>query len=107
MRLKRISTMAVCALALVVTAARGHSQVAAGPITSVTRLHWIQGAWIGRGAEQPFFECYRIVGDSSVEVMTYGDSLFVKVEDTTRFVVRQGQLGNWDAKAKWAASEIG
>jgi hypothetical protein len=74
---------------------------------SVARLAWIQGAWVGHGAEQPFFECYRIVGDSSIYVMTFKDSLFTTVEDTTRFVVRNGQLDNWDAPARWAASEIG
>ena len=107
-RASRIPTapvLSLAAIACLTSAPRSASaQVRA---RDLAKLRWIEGAWIGSGAEKPFFECYQLLGDSALHVVTFTDSAFTRVEDTTRFVVREGRVGNWDADSRWAASEIG
>jgi hypothetical protein len=73
------------------------------PVNSIRRLSWIEGAWRGTGAEQPFFECYRLIDDSTLYVTSFGDSTFSAVDDTTVFALRGGVLANAGPSVRWSA----
>lgn len=91
---------------------RAHDAAAPpGPKTitpdDLKRLRWIEGAWRGTGdAEPPFFERYRFDGDSALIVESFEDGTLGKVTETTRFEIRNGQFGNWEGAARWAATQL-
>jgi len=61
----------------------------------VARLRWIEGTWRGSGVDQaPFFERYRFENDSTLAVDSFPDEKLDKVEDTSRFELKDGRFGN-------------
>ena len=59
------------------------------------KLRWIEGTWRGSGVDQgPFFERYRFENDSTLAVDSFPDEKLDKVEDTSRFQLKDGQFGN-------------
>ena len=61
----------------------------------LAKLRWIEGTWRGSGADQPpFFERYRFENDSTLSVDTFPDEKLDKIEDTTRFELKDGRFGN-------------
>jgi hypothetical protein len=73
----------------------------------LAKLRWIEGTWRGSGVDQPpFYERYRFEGDSILAVDSFPDEKLEKVEDTTRFELKDGQFGNGGDGARWAASVI-
>ena len=61
----------------------------------VARLRWIEGTWRGSGVDQaPFFERYRFENESTLAVDSFPDEKLDKVEDTSRFELKDGRFGN-------------
>ena len=59
------------------------------------KLRWIEGTWRGSGVDQaPFFERYRFENDSTLAVDSFPDEKLDKVEDTSRFELKDGKFGN-------------
>ena len=69
----------------------------------IAKLKWIEGTWRGSGADQaPFFERYRFENESTLVVDTFPDEKLDKIEDSTRFELKDGRFGN----PSYAASSI-
>lgn len=61
----------------------------------IARVRWIEGTWRGSGVDQkPFFERYRFENESTLLVDSFPDEKLDKVEDTSRFELKDGQFGN-------------
>ena len=61
----------------------------------LSKLRWIEGTWRGSGVDQPpFFERYRFENDSTLAVDSFPDEKLDKVEDTSRFELKDGKFGN-------------
>ena len=61
----------------------------------IAKLRWIEGTWRGSGVDQkPFFERYRFENDSTLAVDSFPDEKLEKVEDTSRFELKDGRFGN-------------
>ena len=61
----------------------------------ISKLRWIEGTWRGSGVDQkPFFERYRFENDSTLAVDSFPDEKLDKVEDTSRFELKDGRFGN-------------
>ena len=63
-------------------------------------LRFLEGSWKGSGyAPGPFYESYRFVNDSTIEMASWTDSTFAKKSDTAIYVFRNGEIrsGNGDA----------
>jgi hypothetical protein len=61
----------------------------------VAKLRWIEGTWRGSGADQaPFFERYRFENESTLAVDSFPDEKLEKVDETSRFELRDGRFGN-------------
>jgi hypothetical protein len=69
----------------------------------VAKLRWIEGTWRGSGVDQaPFFERYRFENETTLAVDSFPDEKLEKVEDTSRFELKDGQFGS----ENYAASSI-
>jgi len=67
-------------------------------------LRWIEGAWRGTGDGQaPFYERYRFVDDSTLDVESFADSTLAKATDVTRYALRGGRFANEGSGAQWVA----
>ena len=61
----------------------------------IAKLRWIEGTWRGSGVDQaPFFERYRFENESTLAVDSFPDEKLDKVEDTSRFELKDGVFGN-------------
>lgn len=61
----------------------------------IAKLKWLEGNWRGSGADQPpFFERYRFEGETTLAVDSFPDEKLDRVEDTSRFELKNGQFGN-------------
>jgi hypothetical protein len=70
-------------------------------------LHWIEGTWRGTGdVEKPFFERYYFENDSTLAVESFTDETLSKVDDVTRFELKDGQFGNGGEGSRWAATKL-
>lgn len=73
----------------------------------LSKLRWIEGSWRGTGdVKEPFFERYRLDGDSALVVEGFDDETLAKVSDVTRFELKDGELGGGGEGSRWAASEL-
>jgi hypothetical protein len=59
----------------------------------LAKLHWIEGTWRGTGGDVPaFYERYQIEGNTLV-VETLTDQTLSKVDDESRFELKDGHFG--------------
>ena len=73
----------------------------------VQKLRWIEGTWRGTGdADKPFFERYRFEGNSVLAVDSFEDETLKKVNDTTRFELKDGEFGGGNEGSRWVARSI-
>jgi len=76
-------------------------------VADLQKLKWIEGTWRGTGdVESPFFERYRFENETTLAVDSFTDETLMKVEDTTRFVLKDGQFGNGGEGSRWVATRI-
>jgi hypothetical protein len=69
----------------------------------VAKLRWIEGTWRGSGVNQPYFyERYRFESETTLAVDGFPDEKLEKVDDTTRFELKEGQF----ASSNYVASSI-
>ena len=69
----------------------------------VAKLRWLEGTWRGSGVDQaPFFERYRFENETTLAVDSFPDEKLEKVDDTSRFELKDGQFGS----SNYAASAI-
>ena len=63
--------------------------------TDLAKLRWIEGSWRGSGVDQaPFFERYRFENDTTLLVDSFPDEKLDKVDDTSRYELKDSQFGN-------------
>src|SRR6185369_6491000 len=72
----------------------------------IAKLKWIEGTWRGMDGEKPFFERYRFENDTSMIVETFTDGTFSKLEDASRFELKDGEFGHTEGNRRSAASSI-
>lgn len=76
------------------------AQTAVSPASNLTtadvaKLRWIEGTWRGSGVDQPpFFERYRLENNTTLLVDSFPDEKLDKVEDTSRFELKDGKFGS-------------
>jgi hypothetical protein len=61
----------------------------------LAKLRWIEGTWRGTGGDvPPFYERYKFENESTLVVETLTDETLTKVEDTSRFELKDGHFGH-------------
>jgi hypothetical protein len=69
----------------------------------LAKLKWLEGNWRGSGVDQPpFFERYRFENETTLAVDSFPDEKLDRVEDTSRYELKEGRFGN----SNYAASLI-
>lgn len=105
----RIITTAILLLLLFAACQRSRDAQTNPPVATnfttadIAKLKWLEGTWRGSGVDQaPFFERYRFENESTLAVDTFPDEKLDRVEDTSRFELKDGKFGN----GSYAASAI-
>ena len=62
--------------------------------TDLAPLRWIEGSWRGSGYEKPFYERYRFENDTTLLMEELADETLSKVNDTTRYELKDGLFSN-------------
>lgn len=76
-------------------------------IKDLEKLKWIEGTWRGTGdAGSPFYERYHFENESTLVVDSLADEDLTKVDETTRFELKDGQFSNGGDGSRWAATSI-
>ena len=58
------------------------------------QLQWIAGTWLGSGGSYPaFYEEYRLVDDSTIQMRAFSDSTFGTTTDSSWIELRNGTVG--------------
>lgn len=58
------------------------------------QLRWIAGTWLGSGGAYPaFYEEYRIVDDSTIQMRAFSDSTLTTTTDSSWIELRNGTVG--------------
>jgi hypothetical protein len=71
------------------------------------KLRWIEGTWRGTGdVEQPFYERYHFENDAVLVVESFADEKLSKVDDVTRFELKDGHFGNGGEGSRWVVTEL-
>lgn len=71
----------------------------------VAKLKWIEGIWRGMDGDKPFYERYRLEG-STLIVDGFADGTLEKINDTSRFELKNGEFGQGEGDKRSAASSI-
>ena len=59
------------------------------------QVHWIAGSWRGSGGAYPsFFEEYRLVDDSTIQMRAFSDSTFTVATDSSRIEWRNNVVNS-------------
>jgi hypothetical protein len=75
--------------------------------TDLAKLRWIEGTWRGTGdVEAPFYERYHFENESTLVVESFDDETLSKINDVTRFELKDGQFGNSGEGSRWTATEL-
>lgn len=73
----------------------------------LAKLRWIEGSWRGTGGGvPPFFERYKFENDSTLVVEGLADETFSKVNETTRFELKDGSFGATDGDSGSVATAL-
>ncbi len=71
------------------------------------KLRWIEGRWSGSApGQKPFFEQYRFVNDSTLEISYFGDSAFTRTNGGGRVYLSVGRVYHVSGPSLWGASHI-
>ena len=71
----------------------------------VAKLKWIEGTWRGMDGDKAFYERYRLEG-STLIVDGFADGTLEKINDTSRFELKNGEFGQGEGEKGSRASSI-
>jgi hypothetical protein len=67
------------------------------------QLTWLEGTWRGSGGDYAaFFEEYRFVDDSTIQMKSFADSTLRTVTDSSRIELRGGAVNSRSARSTYA-----
>ena len=76
-------------------------------VSDFKKLHWIEGRWRGSAPGQAsFYEQYRFVNDSTLEIIYYGDSSFTSSSGRGRVYLTVGRIYHATGPSLWGASRL-
>ena len=71
------------------------------------KLKWLEGTWRGSAVgQEPFFERYRFVNDSTIEISYYRDSTLTRESGTGRVYLTVGRIYHTTGSGRWGATRV-
>ena len=100
-----------CAALAVATAVQAQRPADATPLkvsqAQFQGLKFVEGKWRGTGYRVPFFEWYRVVNDSTIELSTADDSTFATTQPGSSIVLRSGSIySQSNGQSRWVVTRI-
>jgi hypothetical protein len=93
----------VLVLAVLVGCAPKQDRPQAVSLADFQQLRWIEGTWRGSGGDYAaFFEEYRFVDDSTIQMKSFADSSLATVSDSSRIELRGGGVNSRSARSTYA-----
>jgi hypothetical protein len=75
--------------------------------SDIRKLQWIEGRWRGSAdGQRPFYEAYRVVNDSTIEITYFADSTFARTTGGGRVYLSVGRVYHAAGPGLWGASHI-
>jgi hypothetical protein len=101
----------IAAIALVtmsnVASAQRNLPAARFSLSDLKKLQWIEGRWSGTAPGQaPFYEQYRFVNDSTLEIAYFSDAGFTRSSGRGRVYLSVGRVYHVSGPSLWGASHI-
>jgi hypothetical protein len=101
-----LALIALLATSNVALAQRGLPRTRFNP-SDLKKLQWIEGRWRGEAPGQsPFYEQYRFVNDSTLEITYFADSAFTNSSGRGRVYLSVGRVYHVSGPGQWGASHI-
>lgn len=73
----------------------------------LAKLRWIEGSWRGTGGDvPPFYERYKFENDSTLVVESLADETLSKVNEVSRFELKDGHFGSSDGDSSSVATAL-
>lgn len=73
----------------------------------LAKLRWIEGSWRGTGGDvPPFYERYKFENDSTLVVESLADETLSKVDDVSRFELKDGHFGSSNGESSSVATAL-
>jgi len=66
-------------------------------------LRWLEGSWRGTGGDNPFYERYELVNDTTIRILYYTDSTLATLRDSGSVYFTEGTIYHYTDNALWAA----
>ncbi len=94
MRYHTLSLVVALSLAPALTpSARAQAPLAGVTAAQFHQLEWLEGTWLGSGGAYPaFYEEYRRINDSTVQMRAFSDSTLRTARDSSLIEWRQGAI---------------
>src|SRR4051812_48826832 len=71
------------------------------------KLHWLEGNWHGTApGERDFFERYRFVTDSTIEITYFSDSTLTRPTNSGRVYLSVGRIYHTVGPSRWGATKV-
>ena len=75
--------------------------------TDFAKLKWLEGTWRGSAPGQdPFYERYHFVNDSTIEISYYRDSTLTRETGTGRVYLTVGRIFHTTGPGRWGATRV-
>src|SRR5689334_19281725 len=88
------------------TSQRGQPKTPFGP-KDFGKLRWMEGTWRATApGEKTYYERYRFVNDSTIEITYYADSTFTKETGNGRVYLSVGRVYHTFGPGRWGATSV-
>jgi hypothetical protein len=75
--------------------------------TDFAKLKWLEGTWRGNATGQdPFYERYHFVNDSTIEISYFRDSTLTRESGTGRVYLTVGRIFHTTGPGRWGATRV-
>lgn len=109
MRYVRVSPLAILLLIALTDPTDVRAQQSPPKVTVAQwkQLRWFQGAWRGSGGSYAaFYEEYRALDDSTIQMRAFSDSGFRKATDSSRIELRGGMVSKRGDRSRYQAAVV-
>jgi hypothetical protein len=105
--LRRAALLAIVAAAPALAQSQRGQPATPFAVSDFAKLKWIEGTWRGTApGQEPFFERYRFVNDSTIEISYYRDSTLARESSTGRVYLTVGRIYHTSGPGRWGATRV-
>lgn len=105
--LTRAALLAVAVAAPVLAQSQRGQPTTPFAATDFAKLKWLEGTWRGSApGQEPFFERYRFINDSTIEISYFRDSTLARETGSGRVYLTVGRIYHTSGPGRWGATRV-